>query len=424
MRNEESETLFGVSAERGRWLLVVIGFAVNICLGSVYAYSVFRNPLQHLFETTTFESGLPYMVFQIVLALLMYFGGGLISTIGPGRVGMIGGALVGGGWILSGVLPQAVHSIWTLVITYGVIGGAGVGLAYGGPLAVATRWFPDKKGLAVGLTITGFGGSPFVTANVAQPLIAGRGPLATFLIMGAVFLVVVVALSSRLRFPPDGWRPVEARTPTGAAVQPREMPAQAMVRTPAFRGLFLVYTIGCISGLMAIGISSPVATDVIGLDAAIAARLVGVFAILNGLGRPVFGWLTDRITPRWVATLSMVIIFAASLLMLRAMPGTAWLYAACFASLWICHGAWLTIAPTSTASFFGAKNYPRNYGIVFFAYGVGAILANVISGKSVDMFGSYDRAFIAVAALAVVGALLSVVMLKPPRGQQAVAGPQ
>lgn len=408
-------SLFGMSAEKGRWLLIAVGFVINICLGSVYAYSVFRNPVQELFETSTFESGLPYMVFQVMLAVLMFFGGRLISSIGPRKVGIIGGLLVGGGWTLSGIVPKAIHSIWTLVFTYGVIGGAGVGLAYGGPLAVATRWFPDRKGLAVGLTITGFGGSPFVTANVAQPLIADKGPLMTFLVMGIVFLVTVVALSSLLRFPSEGWRPAGARQGVRAASAPREIDAAAMVRTSTFWGLFCVYTIGCVSGLMAIGISSPVATDVIRLDAAMGATLVGAFAILNGAGRPLFGWLTDRITPRWAATLSMAIILVASLLMLRASKGTVSLYVLSFSALWICHGAWLTIAPTSTATFFGSEDYPRNYGIVFFAYGVGAVLANVISGKSDDLFGSYDRAFVAVAALAVVGAILSIMLLKPPK---------
>ena len=105
--------------------------------------------------------------------------------------------------------------------------------------------------------------------------------------------------------------------------------------------------------------------------------LVGVFAIFNGVGRPLFGWLTDKIKPRWSAVVSLAIILAASLLMLQASEGTVALYTACFAALWLCLGGWLAIAPTSTTTFFGAKNYARNYGVVFFAYGIGAILGNV-----------------------------------------------
>ena len=415
MDEANAQRVLGLRATQGRWLLVAVGFGINVCMGSVYAYSVFRNPIQELFNTSTFESGLPYMVFQVALAILMFFGGRLILSIGPARVGVIGGLLVGGGWILSGVVARAIPSIWTLVAMYGVLGGAGVGLAYGGPLTVATRWFPERKGLAVGLTITGFGASPFVTANLAQPLIAEKGPLTAFLAMGVAFLVIMVVLSSLLRLPPAGWQPAGVAKTIRAAEAAREIDTATMVRTSTFRGLFAVYVIGCVSGLMAIGISSPVATDVIRLNASTAATLVGMFAIVNGAGRPIFGALTDRITPRWTAVLSMGIILVASLLMLGASTDTVPLYVVCFSALWACHGAWLTLAPTATAYYFGPKHYPRNYGVVFFAYGVGAIIANVVSGNSKDIFGSYDVAFAIVAGLAVLGAVMSIRLLKPPK---------
>ncbi len=415
MSERGTEHIFGMAAERGRWLFIAAGFFINICLGSVYAYSVFRNPVQELFGSSTFESGLPFMVFLACFAILMFFGGRLLGTLGPKKVGMIGGVLVGGGWILSGILPQAIPSIWTLVFTYGIIGGSGVGLAYGGPIAVATRWFPDRKGLAVGLTIAGFGASPFITANLARPLIENNGPLQTFMFMGIVFLGVVIVLSTLLRFPSADWKPAGLSAATASrAPRPELEPAQ-MVKTSTFWGLFLVYTIGCLAGLMAIGISSPVGTETIQLDATAAAAMVGVFALFNGAGRPLFGWLTDRITPRWASTLSMIVIFVASLVMLKAASGAVALYTVCFAALWLCLGGWLAIGPTSTTTFFGAKNYARNYSYVFFGYGIAAILANIISGQSKDLFGSYDVAFMIVAGLAVVGAVLSIVLLKPPK---------
>lgn len=415
MSERGTEHIFGMAAERGRWFFIVAGFFINICLGSVYAYSVFRNPVQDLFGSSTFESGLPFMVFLACFAILMFFGGRLLGTLGPKKVGMIGGVLVGSGWILSGILPQAIPSIWTLVFTYGIIGGSGVGLAYGGPIAVATRWFPDRKGLAVGLTIAGFGASPFVTANLARPLIESNGPLQTFMFMGIVFLGVVIALSTLLRFPSADWKPAGLSAASASrAARPELEPAQ-MVKTSTFWGLFLVYTIGCLAGLMAIGISSPVGTETVKLDTAAAAAMVGVFALFNGAGRPLFGSLTDRISPRWASTLSMVVIFVASLVMLRAASGAVALYTVCFSALWLCLGGWLAIGPTSTTTFFGAKNYARNYSYVFFGYGIAAILANIISGQSKDLFGSYDVAFMIVAGLAVVGAVLSIVLLKPPK---------
>ncbi|MBN1856717.1 MAG: OFA family MFS transporter [Dehalococcoidia bacterium] len=413
MSDSRTEHIFGMTAEKGRWIFIAAGFLINICLGSVYAYSVFRNPVQTLFGSSTFESGLPFMVFLASFAILMFFGGRLMGPLGPKKVGMIGGILVGSGWILSGILPVAVPSIWTLVFTYGIIGGSGVGLAYGGPIAVATRWFPDRKGLAVGLTIAGFGASPFVTANLARPLIESNGPLNTFMVMGIVFLVVVIALSTLMRFPSADWKPAGFSAARASGVAGPEIESARMVKTSTFWGLFLVYTIGCLAGLMAIGISSPVGTEIIQLDKTMAAAMVGVFALFNGAGRPLFGWLTDRLTPRLAATVSMGVILVASLVMLKAASGAVALYTVCFSALWLCLGGWLAIGPTSTTTFFGAKNYARNYSYVFFGYGIAAILANIISGQSKDLFGSYDVAFMIVAGLAVVGAVLSLTLLKP-----------
>ncbi len=415
MSAPHTQHIFGMEADKGRWIFVFAGFLINICLGSVYAYSVFRTPVQTLFQSTTTESGLPFMVFVAFFAILMFFGGRLMGTIGPKKVGIIGGVLVGSGWILSGLLPQAIPSIWTLVFTYGIIAGSGGGLVYGAPLAVATRWFPHKKGLAVGLTLAGFGGSPFVTANLARPLIESNGALFTFLVMGLVFLPVVVALAFLLRFPVAEWKPSNLRATTTATAAKANFESSRMVRTSTFWGLFVVFTVGCLAGLMAIGISSPVGTEIIRIDTAAAAALVGIFALFNGAGRPIFGWLTDRITPRWAAFISMLIILAASLLMLRAAPGTTVLYTVCFAALWLCLGGWLAIGPTATATFFGVRNAARNYSYVFFGYGLAAILGNFIAGSSRDLFGDYNTAFVIVAILAAIGAVVAVTLMRPPK---------
>lgn len=414
----ENTKLFGMKAESGRWVFVLLGFIINICLGSVYAYSVFKKPVQEWFSKTysvnvgSLEGNLPFMLFLAFFALFVFVGGRVLDKWGPRKLGLIGGIVVGLGWILAGIVPQYVPSIWAVVLTYGVVGGAGVGLAYGGPLAVATRWFPDKKGLAVGLTLAGFGGSPFVSANVASALIKSSGPLFTFLSMGIAFLVIVFILSIFLKFPVAGWKPA-GWTPKAAAASVTDLTTSAMMKTSTFWGLALCYTIGCIAGLGAIGISAPVGQEVIKLDAAAAAVLVGIFAIFNGVGRPLFGWLTDRITPRWAALVNLVIIIAVSALMLLATAGSMVLYTACFCLLWLCLGGWLAIAPTATTTFFGVKNYSRNYGVVFLSYGIGAIIGGLISGWSVDTFKGYNASFIITAVLAVVAIVIAVTMLKP-----------
>ena len=420
----EDTKVFGMKAESGRWIFILLGFIINICLGSVYAFSVFKVPLQNWFSDThqvtvgSFEGNLPFMIFLAFFAILMFFGGRVLDRLGPKKIGIVGGILVGLGWILAGILPNIWSSIWAVVLTYGMIGGGGVGLAYGGPIAVAARWFPDKKGLAVGLTLAGFGGSPFISAYVASALIKAVNPLNTFIYMGIAFVIIVIILSLFLKFPVTGWKPAGWTPKATAVAAAAEMSTSQMIKTPAFWGLFLSYTIGCTAGLMAIGVSSPVATEIIKLDAATAAVLVGVFAIFNGVGRPLFGWLTDRITPRWSAVISLAVILVAAILMLQAGAGTTALYAVCFCALWLCLGGWLAIGPTTTTTFFGALHYARNYGVVFFAYGIGAIVGGLISGLAKDMFGDYSKAFIITAALAVIAILLSIFLLKAPKKVQ------
>jgi len=403
--------VFGMSAESGRWIYVVLGFIINICLGSVYAYSVFRKPVQTLLNANATEAGMPFTVFLALFATMVFFGGQIIAKLGPRNLGILGGAIVGAGWIMA----SQSTSINMLTITYGLIGGAGVGLAYGVPLACVGRWFPDKRGLALGLTLAGFGGSPFVSANVAAALIKSVGPMATFLYMGIAFLIIVAICFIPFRYPDEGWKPAGWIPATATGSVPVDFNMKEMTKTSTFYGLFLCYTIGCLAGLMAIGISSPVAQEIIKIPAATAATLVGVFAIFNGVGRPLFGVLTDKLSPRVAAIISFLIIIACSLGMLTAGEGSMTLYIICFVGFWLVLGGWLAIAPTATTTFFGVTNYARNYGLVYFAYGVGAILGGIISGAAKDTFGSYAIAFYPTAGLAVVGLIIAFVLLKPPK---------
>jgi MFS family permease len=362
-------------------------------------------------KVTATEAGLPFMIFLACFAALVFVGGQLIAKLGPRNLGILGGVILGIGWMLA----SQSSSILMLAISYGVIGGGGVGLAYGVPLAVVGRWFPDKRGLALGLTLAGFGGSPFVSANVAAALIKSVGPMQTFLYLGAVFLVVVCALFIPFRYPQEGWKPAGWTPPAAAHLGSADFDMKQMAGTSTFYGLFLCYTIGCLAGLMAIGISSPVAQEIIKIDASTAATLVGVFAIFNGAGRPLFGVLTDKFSARIAAIISYVIILVCSLGMLMAGQGSIILYVICFIGFWLCLGGWLAIAPTATTSFFGVRNYAKNYGLVYFAYGVGAILGGIISGQAKDTFGSYAVAFYPTAALAVVGIVIAFLLLKPAK---------
>jgi MFS family permease len=404
------DKVFGMPAASGRWIFVVLGLIMCVCLGAVYAYSIFLAPVRKAFNVSASMANLPFMVFLAFFAVTMFFGGRVMEKLGPRRLGIIGGIIVGLGWLLSSFTPN----IWVLTLTYGVIAGSGVGLVYGCPVAMGAKWFPDKKGLAVGLTLAGFGGSALITGKLASVLIPSVGLSNTFLYFGIAFGIILVVLSLPFKFPATGWFPAGWKSAAGAVVANDFTPGE-MVKTSTFWGLFFCFLIGSIAGLMAIGISKPVGKEIINILDATAATLVGVFAIFNALGRPLFGFLTDKIAPRNATILNLILILVVSVIMIVAKAGDTLLYTLSFIGFWLCLGGWLAIAPTATATFFGMKNYARNYGVVFFAYGVGAIIGGIISGQAKDVFGTYTYAFYPTAVLAVVGMVMAFVLLKAPQ---------
>jgi len=412
----ETPTIFGLPAERGRWGLIALGLLINLCLGSIYSWSVFVAPLAAHFtaalgrEVTAGEVLLPFSVFLAFFAIAMPLAGKYIERYGPRKVTVAGGLLTGLGWLLA----STATSVEALYVVYGVIGGLGVGIAYGAPVAVAARWFPDRRGLAVGLTLLGFGVSAFVTANAAGALIAAYGVMTTFAIFGVVLAAVLVVAALPLRFPPAGWQPAGWSAPApGTGTAPAcECDRRAMLRAGTFYGLFACYFVGCLAGLTAISIAKPVGTEVAGVDAGLATLLVGFFAIFNGAGRPAFGGLADRISPQKTAMLTFGLIAAASVLIWLA-PGVP-AYVVSFAVLWGCLGGWLAIAPAATASYFGTCDYPRCYGVVFLAYGAGAIAGPQLAGFVRTATGTYLGVFPLVAVLAAVGFAVAWLLMRPP----------
>jgi MFS family permease len=395
--------------ERGRWVFVALGLVINLAIGSIYAWSVFRKPLEQYFSVGATESLLPFIVFLALFAFTMPAVGGLLDRYGPRLLTVAGGVIVGAGWLLG---SQA-SSMTMLTLAYGVIGGTGVGIVYNCPIGVAGRWFPDRRGLAVGITVLGFGLSPLLTAPLANALIAAAGPLTTMAYVGLAALVVIVLCGLPLRFPAPGWMPA-GWNPTSAAARV-DLTRAEMVRTRQFWGLWLCFFIGTLAGLMAIGIASPVGQEVFLLAPATAAALVGVFAVFNGAGRPLFGALVDRLGTRTTAMANLGLIALAALLLWGGSgTGTTAVYVAGFAALWLCLGGWLAIAPACTAAYCGTKYYGPNYGLVFTAYGVGAIVGNLLAGSLRDLVGSYTAVFLPVAALALAGVAAAALFLGPP----------
>ena len=406
----------GMPLEKGRWVLVGAGLVINLCLGAVYSWSVFVGPLTDYFslqpgQTVTANDVLmPYSVILAVFAVTMALTGRYVETHGPRKITIAGCILTGLGWLLA----STASSTLLLSVLFGVIGGIGIGIAYGATVAVAARWFPDRRGLAVGLTVFGVGFSAFITANLAGYLIAAYGVMSTFRIFGIGIIMVTVPLALPLAFPPEGWRPAGWNLPVageGGDVA-CECNRSEMVKTPAFYGLWTCYFIGCIAGLMAVSISKPVGTDLLQIETGLATFLVGFFAIFNGSGRLVFGVLTDRLNPRNTAMLTFALIALASLAMWQV--PVLGVYTIAFAVLWGCLGGWLAIAPTATASYFGTSDYPRCYGLVFLAFGAGAIAGPQLAGFIRTTTGTYLGVFPWVFVMAIIGFLIAFILMKPP----------
>lgn len=410
-KNSTNETqnlkLFGLPAEQGRWFLILLGTLVLLCLGTVYSWSIFRKPIETLLNVGATESLLPYTFALLFYSVFVSITGFYLDRLGTRRITMIGGVILGIGYLLSSFATN----ISMLIFSYGVLVGTGVGITYGVPMVVAARWFPDKKGLAMGLTIIGFGLSPVVTAPLAKRLIDDYGVQQTLLILGIVFTVIILSISMMLKVPPTGWKPKEKQTVQNKTV-PEKTHQSSLFQTRSFYSLWICYSIGTLVGLSAIGISSPVAQEIIKLNPTLAASSVSLFALFNGLSRPLFGWLTDRFQPRYIAVFSYVLILIATILMMNVQEGQIITYLIAFSIFWFCLGGWLALAPTATLALFDPQNYARNYGIVFTAYGVGALLGTLIAGRIRDLFGSYTYAFYPMALLAAIGIVVAMTTLK------------
>ncbi len=409
----------------GRWTIVVTGILLHLCLGSIYAYGVLRNPLLDHFrdlglDPSAMEMTWPFIVFLAFFAITMPLAGPYIQKYGPRRVSMVGGVLCGLGWVAA----SFASSPFMLIPLYGIIGGIGVGIAYGAPISASACWFPDKRGLAVGLTVLGFGFSSAIITYTSRFLLeSGWGIMTIMQLFGVMFILISIGLSFMLRFPTEDWkRPVAS----GAKARPvvHSVTREEMVKTRTFKGLWVCYTIGALAGLTAIGISGPVGLEVFansGMDSdaanALIFTLILPFAIFNGLGRPLFGDLTDRLNTRNTAMLTFGIIIVACLIMYFGYD-SVWAYIICFALLWGCLGGWLAIAPAATANYFGMRDNARNYGLVFTAYGAGAIIGGVVSAQAKDLLGDFQPFFLMLSLLCVVGLVVAWTTLKVPAAME------
>jgi OFA family oxalate/formate antiporter-like MFS transporter len=413
-----------------RWWIVVGAILVQLCLGAIYAWSVFRKPLEAQLGISPTQASLPFSIVLIFFALATVLGGRLQDRLGPRIVAILGGVLLAAGMVLA----SFARDITMLVVAYGVISGIGIGFAYVCPISSGVKWFPDKRGLITGLSVAGFGAGAFFVAPLAQGFISGSpynlmgaslfalpklGVYNTFLYLGVAYLVLVTLGGLILRNPPAGYVP-KGWTPPPTVGTPAAVgytPGQ-MLGTGQFWILWLMYFAGCAAGLMMIGQTSPIAQELARFDKATAAVGVSVLAIFNALGRIFWGRISDSIG-RSRTLFIMYLINAVAVFGYFLIPATPALFWAGIALVGATFGGYLALYPAITADFYGTKSVGVNYGFVFTAYGVGGLLSNIFAPRVKELTGNYNFAFILTAVLCLAAALVSLAIKAPKKVQSA-----
>jgi len=374
--------------------VIFFSIIIMMLLGTVYSYSVFRIAIEDAFGINHVLSGLPYMVALASYAMFMMLTGRIMNKHNPKWILLTGGLLVSVGWLLSSFAGNIV----ILTLTYGLIGGSGVGIAYGVPLYVVSKWFSSKRGLAVGIVLIGFGLSPLIMAPIASMLILKVGVFNTFFYL-AIFLALMIPFLSM----PFDMEPVRSN-------QQSEQHTSRLIKSRKFKMLYLNFVLGTMIGLMIIGMTTEIAIEYAGVTLRNATGLISLFAVFNGLGRPIFGWIMDRYSSRKVMILAFSLVMFASVLMVSFGENEPMIFVLSFSVFWFSLGGWLSIAPSSTMKFFGMDNYGRNFGIIFTGYGIGALLGVLSSGSILDMLGSYNLIFVYTGILSVIGISTTLIL--------------
>ena len=392
-----------------RWWRVVGALLMNLSLGSLYAWSIFIAPLEKQFGWNRAQTSWIFTIAVFVFGMSFVIAGRMQDKLGPFKISVIGSI----GLSLGFILASFTNSLWWIFFTFGGIMGFGNGFGYATPIPVLSKWFPDKRGLAVGLAVAGYGGGSAILAFIGPPMLTGLGWRGTFLWLGIGFLVATMIGAFLLKNPPAGWKP-EGWAPAPAAAKvgatTYDYPPSEMVKTQAFPLMWVGYCLGASAGLMTISQLIPYARSV-GLPATAATFTLLIGAIGNAGGRILSGWLSDAIGR--LQTLRLMILVSAIIMPILANTSNLGIVYVLLFGIYYCYGTQLSVFPSTTADFFGTKNLGVNYGWVFTAWGVAGILGPMIGGYMFRTYGNYTMAFYMAAILAVVSFLCMLIAKRP-----------
>ncbi|MHB8706332.1 MAG: L-lactate MFS transporter [Coriobacteriia bacterium] len=428
----------GVTSSRG-WIVALAGLGINLALGVLYAWSVVAKSLTKEWGWSAGQASLPYAIAVGVFAIAMVFAGKAQDRLGPRIVATAGGALTGLGLIVASLATT--DRAWPVLVGFGVLAGAGIGLGYAAATPAAVKWFPPaRKGLITGVVVSGFGLASVYIAPLTQWILGTYGIPTTFRALGIGFFVATIALAQLLVNPPEGYVPegsVPVATPqvaitgdagaaapssassgaaqTGAPAR-RDYDWREMLRTRQFALLWVMYAFSAFAGLMIIGHMAKIAAlQMSGMDLGFA--LVAVLAVGNAAGRLIAGIVSDRIGG--IRTMLVVFVLQALMMGGLAIANAPAVLVPVAALVGFGYGANLSLFPSTTAGFFGTKHLGVNYGLVFTAWGVGGVFGSMTAGTIVDSTGTYAIAYGVAAGLCLLAAGLTFVTKPPAPERQA-----
>ena len=406
--------------ESKRWLIAIAAIVMQLCLGTVYAWSVFKKPLMasHGWGETSVQ--VTFMICIGMIGIAAAFGGTLVDKKGPKFVATIGGILFGIGTLLAGLADQ-IGSIWLLYLGFGFIAGLGNGFGYITPIATLIRWFPDKRGLVTGLAVMGFGGGAFFMGKIAPPMVISMGVAQTFYIWGVIFLVLVTASAQFFKNPPKGWLPAGFAPKATGVTAAQSFTFDEAVKTPQWWMLWTMLFLNVSAGLGLISQLSPMAQDVIkktdpliaGAALALAGGSILAYAsIFNGLGRLLWAWTSDAIGRKNVFIIMFITQAVLYVLLPQIDNKLIFTVVACY--LLACYGGGFATMPAFAADSFGPGYIGKVYGIMLTAWGAAGIVGPLV-------FAQIKGIAVYVAAGLLVAGFLIALSYKRPQPKAAKA---
>ncbi len=399
--------------EKNRWLMALSAVGVHICIGSVYAWSVYVKPIQEQMNWTLTDVTIAFSVAIFFLGLSAALMGKFVEKNGPRVSAIIAASLFGLGTMGSG-LAIMMESKILLYFFYGVLGGCGLGIGYISPVSTLVRWFPDKRGMATGLAIMGFGFASAIWGPTIKVLIEAVGISGTFFILGALYFVVMFASALYLEKPEEGYLPknFKKKIEEGKKKLKEDLALLGLneaVKTPRFYGLWLMLFINVTCGIAIIGVASPLLQEVIGISAIAAAAAVGLMGIFNGAGRIFWASLSDYLTRPVV----YIIFFATQAIAFYMLPTVTEIivFQVLLFFIMSCYGGGFASIPAYIGDIFGTKELGAIHGYILTAWAAAGLVGPLIISMVKDSTGSYSQTLYVFAAFFVVALVISILML-------------